>query len=189
MVRLALRTGLRFSELLALEWESINLTKKILCVRKACVMGVTGTPKNGRIRYVPLTQDVVDALHTLPRKGSNVFWLEKKCLNYSTGRYVITRMCEMAGIQIVGWHSLRHTFASQLVSRGASLKAVQELLGHSTINMTLRYSHLNHEDLRNTIRLLEPSQNEVWATGGQHGPVTKKIEFDLQALLCADSPL
>lgn len=189
MVLVAARTGLRFSELLALEWESVNLSKRILCVRKACVMGVTGTPKNGKIRYIPLTQDVINALLALPRKGSLVFHLEKKLINYSTGRYVITRMCELAGIQVIGWHSLRHTFASHLVSKGASLKAVQELLGHSTINMTLRYSHLNQEDLRNTIKLLEPERKEVWATGGQHAPLTKKMETELYALLHAESPL
>lgn len=59
------------------------------------------------------------------------------------------------------WHVLRHTFASQLVSRGASLKAVQDLLGHSTINMTQRYAHLTPEALRDTISLLEPTYDPV----------------------------
>ena len=50
--------------------------------------------------------------------------------------------CKAAGLPEVQWHVFRHTFASQLVMAGVSLKAVQELLGHRTFDMTLRYSHL-----------------------------------------------
>ncbi len=52
-------------------------------------------------------------------------------------------------------HGLRHTFASHLVMRGASLKAVQELLGHESIEMTLRYSHLTPDVKREAVRLLD----------------------------------
>ena len=52
-------------------------------------------------------------------------------------------------------HGLRHTFASHLVMRGASLKAVQELLGHESIEMTLRYSHLTPDVKREAVQLLD----------------------------------
>ena len=155
MMYLAVRTGMRFSELSALEWIDVNFSKQFLCVRHACVRGITGTPKNGKIRYVPLTADAIEALRRLPQTSNLVFHVDNRQINYSMGRWALEKACKAAGLRVVSWHVLRHSFASQLVAKGAPLKAVQELLGHSTIHMTLRYSHLNQQDLRNAINLLE----------------------------------
>jgi integrase len=54
-----------------------------------------------------------------------------------------------------GWHVLRHTFASHLVMRGVPLKAIQELLGHTTMDMTMRYAHLSPEVGRGAVLLLD----------------------------------
>jgi integrase len=185
----AVRTGLRSSELIAIEWEDVNLTKRILCVRHATVRGITGTPKNGRVRYVPLTRDLAEALGKLPRTNKLVFHDHGKQITYSNLRFRLRTMCEQAGIRVVSCHALRHTFASQLAARKASLKAIQELLGHSTINMTLRYSHLNQDNLREAIELLEPQDQKIWATGGQREEIHGSQHFDLAKLLQLDSPL
>src|SRR5690606_8228102 len=60
-----------------------------------------------------------------------------------------------AQLRRIGWHVLRHTFASHLVMRGAPLKAVQELMGHSTIEMTMRYAHLSPDARRQAVKLLD----------------------------------
>jgi integrase len=190
MIHVAVRTGLRFSELIALGWEDVDLSKRMICVRRACVRGITGTPKNGRTRYVPLTQDAVEMLRQAQRNGKQVFApVDDRKLNYSMGRWALRGACEAIGLRVVSWHALRHTFASHLVSKGASLKAVQELLGHSTIHMTLRYSHLNQENLRETIALLEPQKDNFWATGGQPEEIQGSKRFDLATLLQSDSRL
>ena len=57
-------------------------------------------------------------------------------------RHGLYRTCKRAGLREVGWHTLRHTFASHLAMRGVAIRAIQELMGHQTIAMTMRYAHL-----------------------------------------------
>jgi len=65
------------------------------------------------------------------------------------------RACRRAGLRKVGWHVLRHSFASQLVMAGRSIKEVQELLGHADLTPTLRYAHLAPEAKREAVRALD----------------------------------
>jgi site-specific recombinase XerD len=67
------------------------------------------------------------------------------------------RACRRAGLREIRWHDLRHSFASQLAAAGVPLRQVQEWLGHSTINMTVRYAHLAPGSGASLILALEPS--------------------------------
>jgi len=167
LVLVTVRTGMRYCEVTALEWEDIDLNENQVCVRRAVVRSKVGTPKNGRIRYIPLTNDAVQALCDLKTKKGLVFpSVSGAYIHASIADRVIKDACHKAGIKTISWHKLRHTFASHLVSRGASLKAVQDLLGHQTADMTQRYAHLAPEALQSTINLLEPRKDK-WALYGQ----------------------
>jgi integrase len=63
--------------------------------------------------------------------------------------------CEKSGISGVTWHTLRHTFASRLVNSGVDIVTVKELLGHSSISVTMRYAHTNIESKRAAVEKLD----------------------------------
>jgi integrase len=157
MILVALRTGLRLGELLALRWQDADLTAGRLVVRQNIVHGVVGTPKSRRPREVPLSDDVWTALRVhRHERGPLVFcnavgWH----LRVPKVRWELERTCKHAGLRKVGWHVLRHSFASHLAIRGVSLKVIQELLGHSTIHMTMRYAHLTPDVKRDAVNLLD----------------------------------
>ena len=168
MFLVALRTGLRQSELLGLRWEDVDLKAGRLVVRQAIVRGRIGTPKSGKPREVPLSSETVRALKEHRHlRGQYVFSyddgepLQKTCL-----RRPLPAACKKAGLRNVGWHVLRHTFASHLTMRGVPLKVIQELLGHSTMEMTMRYAHLAPEVRRDAVELLD-RRGSVVAAGPQ----------------------
>src|SRR5262249_7071879 len=79
----------------------------------------------------------------LPRYGESVLaWPWGGRISDTTLYCAFRRACRAAGITDFRWHDLRHTFASQLVMAGVDIRTVQELLGHKTLAMTMRYSHL-----------------------------------------------
>jgi integrase len=66
-----------------------------------------------------------------------------------------------AGLSGITWHTFRHTFASRLTRSGAHLVTVKELLGHSTVVVTMRYAHSNDEAKRRAISKLSSSDKVV----------------------------
>lgn len=167
MITIALRTGLRLGELLALRWIDVDLDAGRIIVRRAVARGIVGTPKNGRSREVPLSDEAAAALREHPRRGELVFCSpDGSMLSRGATKWPLRRALKRAGLRSIGWHRMRHTFASHLVMRGAPLKSVQELLGHSTIEMTMRYSHLSPDARRDAVRLLDlkDAASLVWRT-------------------------
>ena len=110
MILVALRTGVRLGELLALRWQDIDLTAGQLVVRQNIVHGIVGTPKSRRPRAVPLSDEVRAALQMHRHsRGPLVFcnavgWV----LRVPKVRWELERACKHAGLRHVGWHALRH---------------------------------------------------------------------------------
>jgi len=143
MIHCALRTGLRVGELIALRWEWVDFDRRLLTVRRSCVRGIESSPKSNRIRHVHISADLAFALAEGQRPTGHVFARpDGSPVKHEAARRALGRILRAAGIRRVGWHTLRHTFASQLSSRGVPLQAIQSFLGHSTIEMTMRYAHL-----------------------------------------------
>jgi len=166
MILLALHTGMRFGELLGLEWDDIDMKKRMIAITRSQVRGITGTPKNGKIRFIKMSDTVYRMLENRhPAKGS-VFQNNKDKVNYKTAANAIRRICKRAGVKVVSWHILRHTFASTLVAEGAPLPVVQQLLGHASIVMTMKYAHLAPSAMSDAIGLLEQAENRAIQESG-----------------------
>ncbi len=158
MILVAINTGLRLGELLALRWrEDVDLVKGQIVVRRSVTRGVVTAPKNGKKREVDLGDEAIAALKNARHlKGDLVFCGDDgRMLGKNETKHPLWRACRKAGLRRIGWHVLRHTYASHLAMRGAPLKAIQELLGHATIEMTMRYAHLSPGVRRDVVRMLD----------------------------------
>jgi integrase len=157
LILVALRTGMRQGELRALRWQDVDLVAGRIFVRQNIVRGHVGSPKSGKPREIALGEEARAALKAHRHlRGPLVFSdLDGHVLTKGEMKQPLWRACRKAGLRLIGWHVLRHSFASHLVMRGAPLKAVQELLGHSTIQMTMRYAHLSPDVARDAVRLLD----------------------------------
>ena len=166
MIPLALWTGLRLGELRALHWDDIDLVAARLTVRHAADdCNELHPPKSGRARVVDLPRKAVALLRRHKHlRGLFVFCREDgsilpnwECESRSKGRPTgpLARVCRKASLRPIGWHVLRHSYASQLVMSGANLLEVKELLGHSSLTMTMRYAHLSPDARKAAVALLD----------------------------------
>ncbi|MDE1161319.1 MAG: site-specific integrase [Acidobacteriaceae bacterium] len=143
--------GLRRSEIFGLKWRDVDFDRSILHIRRSYVDGVEGNGKNdGSKRPLPVPSQVLEALNTLKASSkyaadddwvfASDFHFGKKPLWPGTlwRRNVIPALAR-AGITKpnLGWHTLRRSFASLLLSEGANLRTSMELMRHSTAEMTL----------------------------------------------------
>jgi len=156
MILFALKSGLRFGEIIALNWEDVDFSHKLLTVRHSIVRGIMGSPKSNKIRYVPLTDSLIEMLWEKPKNEDYIFTLgNNKPMKQIYCLKNLNRICRNLKIRKIGWHTFRHTFASHLANNGVSMKAIQELLGHADITTTMRYAHLSPITLRESIRTLD----------------------------------
>jgi len=145
IVAFSLETGLRLSEQFQARWDCVNMEQGVLTVPLS---------KSGRTRHVILSEGALRILRGLSS------WMHSPYLFPSPlsdrkplqGRHFVVKIYDpalkRATIDGVTWHTLRHTFASRKVIAGVDIRTVQELMGHATITMTMRYAHLSPAHLR-----------------------------------------
>ena len=156
IVLMALKTGMRKSELLSLRWQDVDFGANQIKIPKS---------KSGRMRFIPLHPDVLEVLKELPKGGDLIF----KSSNgnaltlYGRVRTQFDTALAKAEIRNFRFHDLRHTFASEMIMLGADLKTVSELLGHANTAMTERYSHLSPTHKSLAVNLLAQESKAVAA--------------------------
>jgi len=169
IVIFALNTGMRKGEILNLKWTDIDLSNRVISLVQT---------KNREIREIPINDTVLEILIRL-RKNSKVSYVfcKKDGNPYKDIRGGFQSALRKAGIKDFRFHDLRHTFASHLVMASVDLKTVQELLGHKTFQMTLRYSHLSRDHKRRAINTLGRRLDTIWTPKTKGGKEEKLAHY------------
>ena len=152
IIKIALNTGLRQSEILKLKWSHIDLARKVLTVEET---------KNNEPRTIPLNLTAYETL--LKIKKSSVVSIAGYVFSTNSGTAILRRnlmrefykVLKKAGIENLRFHDLRHTFATRLVQAGVDLYTVAKLMGHRDLESTQRYAHHNPETLRRFVMILD----------------------------------
>jgi len=144
----ALNTGMRKGEILGLRWSNVDMRHGLI------LLDIT---KNGERREIYINDTLRQTLQLIPRRlDINHVFFDKNTRNpYQDVKRSFARACKRAGIYDFRFHDMRHTFASQLVMAGVDLVTVKELLGHKSLAMTLRYSHLAPKHKMKAVKILD----------------------------------
>jgi integrase len=146
-LHLAVHTGLRKGELLGLRWQDVDLHTRRLTVARS----YDGATKSGKPRHlrlpaacVPVVAQWQAACRSSARRGGLLFPLAAAGPAAQRSTLGLPRLLKEAGLRVPAhpWHALRHTFASHYVMQGGNLLALQKILGHSDVKMTMIYAHL-----------------------------------------------
>jgi integrase len=149
-VLLSLNTGMRRGETFTLCWEDVDLSRRVITIRGS-------SSKSGNTRHIPLTSESVSVLNLWrsSREVSNLVFPSDDGGEFGSMKTAWANLMKKARIQNFRWHDMRHHFASQLVMAGVDLNTVRELLGHQSLEMTLRYAHLSEDHKTAAIAKLE----------------------------------
>ena len=149
IVIVAVNTGMRRGEILNLKWHDVDFKRDVICLLET---------KSGEKREVPMNEAVKDALIKVRKNPKSPY-----IFCYKNGEPVrdirksFWTALKKSGIKDFRFHDLRHSAASHLVMAGIDLNTVREILGHKTIEMTLRYAHLSPNHKKHAVDVLGQS--------------------------------
>ncbi len=153
----AVNTGLRCGDIMDLMWEEVDRENRRLSI----IVG-----KTRRRLEVPLNDvalEIIEARQAVAH-GPYVFYNSATGDRFYDLKGAFKAAVRRARLTGITWHTLRHTFASRLTRSGVDLVTVKELLGHSTINTTMRYAHTNHETKLRAVAALDPRTSDKVVT-------------------------
>jgi integrase len=160
LVYFAVCTGMRQGEILSLRWPQVDLSRRVITVSSSQAF----ITKNKRARVIPMTVGLLMMLaerrDQVTSQSDPVFQVDGLPLKADRVTKAFKRAVRSAGLsERIHFHTLRHTFASWLAQDGVSLFAIQKLLGHSSANVTQIYSHLQPDQMHDTVNRLAITLN------------------------------
>ena len=169
VIMLALFTGVRIGELCGLKWSDIDLAAKTIRIERTIqrirVSGkanktalVASTPKShSSVRIIPLPEFLISMLKAFKPSNADVFIVtsSSKLPDPRTLQYRFKTLLARIGLRTLNFHSLRHLFATNCIELGFDVKTLSEILGHSSVEITLnRYVHSSIERKRQCMDML-----------------------------------
>ena len=204
LYKLALYTGARCGDLCLLKWQAVDLERRLI----RFVPHKTATTSRKRVE-IPMSDVLFEALNTIPQTSEYV--LPQVAERYKRNPGGISRdtkkLIEAAGFQAVdegenrrlrnvsrlGFHAFRHSYVSMLINSGVNPLVVRDLVGHTTVDMTARYTHVALDTKVNALKALpslgeKPTQSTPFVEAISNLPTTKlpQLSTALEALLTAD---
>lgn len=137
-------TGARYSEISKIEWSSIDLEERTIRLWRPKVRNESVLYMSDRVYSILKRRE--------QRKSSQYIFTNKKGGPRNTATLPIRKAFKRADIEGCTVHTFRHTHASRLIQNGLSIYEVKEILGHTDINTTLRYAHLERRDISSKAR-------------------------------------
>jgi len=159
---ISIHTGMRASAQFGLTWRDVSLERRQITRKKT---------SGKKMPPLPLNDIALEAFRTLKEQGSGkgYVFLNTKADRLLDARDWFEPAVEKAGLEDYTWHCNRHTFASWLVMAGVDIRTVAQLMGHRTIQMTMRYAHLAPDHNQSAVDRLASFSREVVATKSATG--------------------
>jgi integrase len=184
----SIHTGMRAGEQFQLKWRDVSFDRRIISLPRT---------KTGKARHIPLN---AIALRELRQRKQAQEMFEEAQTSKGASHHELAQVFRDAGdpqhnyrrwfnealteakINDYSWHCNRHTFASRLVMAGVDLRTVAELMGHSSIQMIMRYAHLAPQHNRAAVDRLVPVSETRRAVKGSAGAASREDELVTKAV-------
>lgn len=153
IVILALNTGMRRTEILKLRWNDIDFIDRFIFVKET---------KSNVPRKIPMNDLVYKTLKEKKQSNEFVFYNPKTRNRIKDIKTAFKTLCSQAEIKGIRFHDLRHTAATLMIMKGVDLVTVKEILGHASINTTMRYAHPTPENKRRAVHILGEALVHGW---------------------------